>query len=342
MRTTLQSQATYSELLESLRVAELESLSVLEGSLTRREIRGRAYWYVRRRVGDRIAEHYMGPETDELLQRLDQVRADVADAKQAAQNRRALIRMLRADGYLTTDRRNGKILEELAAAGVFRLEGCLVGTHAFRCYGAVLGVRFGKQLAITNDVDLAHAASLVLGVTGTAEPALGEALARAERFVRVPELDPRHPSTSWRTTVEIRVDVLTPLVGRGKEGPVELKTLGSHATALRFLDFLVHETIPAVVLTGSGVLVRVPTPERFALHKLIVSQRRDRSERLKATKDIGQARVLLEVLLEDEPGNVADAWADLASRGKRWVQAARAGAEQLPGELVERLSSVIA
>ena len=341
-RFSLQSQAAYSELVEALQVAETERSAEREGSLTRRIIKGRAYWYVRRRVGRRIQETYVGPETEELLERLEDLEQEVASAKVAARNRRGLIRMLRAAGYLTTDRRSGLILEELALAEVFRLQSVLVGTHAFRCYAAHLGARLSSELATTSDLDIAQERSVSVALTETASPPLHEALARAERFLRVPELDPRSPSTSWRTADQaLRVDLLTPLVGRGREGPVELPALGAHASALRFLDYLLAETVPAAMLTGSGVLVRVPTPERFALHKLIVSQRRSAAEASKVTKDLAQAAALLEVLLEDRPADLADAWQDLVERGRKWGTEARRGGKRLPTELWDRFRALI-
>ena len=341
-RHHLQSQAAYSELAETLQVAEIEALYDREGSLTRREVRGRHYWYIRRRVGHRVQEHYVGPETDELLARLDSLKEEVAHAKTAAKHRRTLIRMLRAAGYATTDRGNGKILEELALAGVFWLQGVLVGSHAFRCYGALLGARIDESLALTNDLDLAQGNTLALALGESASPPLAEAISRAEKFVRIPELDPKMPSTSWRTAdQELRIDVLTPLVGKGKEGPIELKSLGTHATALRFLDFLLAETQPAAVLTGSGILVRVPTPERFALHKLIVSQRRGTHERGKSAKDVAQAGALLDVLLEDRSGDLADAWDELKQRGKKWEVEAKRGVKLLPEDVAQRLKQEI-
>ncbi len=53
-------------------------------------------------------------------------------------------------------------------------------------------------------------------------------------------------------------------------------------------------------------MVRVPLPERFALHKLMVSQlRTDRGG--KSTEDIFQAAVLLAVLGEKHPGAIEEA-----------------------------------
>ena len=86
----------------------------------------------------------------------------------------------------------------------------------------------------------------------------------------------------------------------------------------------------AAVLTGSGILVRVPTPERYALHKLIVAQRRKKVTPGKVAKDLGQTQALLEVLLEDRPDDVKDAWADLVDRGRKWKSEATKSVRRLP------------
>jgi hypothetical protein len=249
--------------------------------------------------------------------------------------------MLRSAGHPVTDRRIGRVLEELAAAGVFRLEGVLVGTHAFRVYSSLLGVRLDETLAFTNDLDLAQNRSVSLALAEDSDPALGAALTRAERFLRIPTLDPRSPGTSFRTVDhELRVDVLTPLAGRERSGPVELPRLGVHATPLRFLDYLLEDSQHAAILTGAGILVQVPAPERFALHKLIVSQRRESAFADKARKDLAQAGVLLEVLLEDRPGDLADAWEDLIARGRNWRRSALAAGKLLPEGVWKRFLSV--
>jgi hypothetical protein len=58
-------------------------------------------------------------------------------------------------------------------------------------------------------------------------------------------------------------------------------------------------------------LVNVPAPARFALHKLLVAQLRPASFAAKAEKDILQAVQVLEVLVEDRPGDIALAWTTL-------------------------------
>jgi hypothetical protein len=80
-----------------------------------------------------------------------------------------------------------------------------------------------------------------------------------------------------------------------------------------------------------GVLVQIPRPERFAIHKLIVAdRRRDGPNSLKAVKDRAQAEFLIEALAEDRPDDLAEAYGDAAARGPRWSQRLAATLARMP------------
>ena len=79
---------------------------------------------------------------------------------------------------------------------------------------------------------------------------------------------------------DLIVEFLTPERGRGVDAPVPLKNWGMNATALRFLDFLVKDKI---TIRFEGIDVVLPHPARFAMHKLVVAQRRTNKD--KAQKD---------------------------------------------------------
>lgn len=331
-------QAIYSELLGRTQQAELEGLIEREASLAVKEVSGRRYWYARRRIGERIVERYIGPETPDLLLRIETLRAEAADAKAAARGRRELVSMLRAGGYPVPDSRTGRTLQALAAAGVFRLRAVLIGTHAFRCYGATLGVRLPASAAFTSDVDIAQFETVSIAVEDRIEPGFDEALQRAERFLPVPSLRARSGNSAWRTPDQaLSVELLTPQVGAESDALVRLPALDAHATPLRFLDYLIHRTEPAAVPYASGILVNLPLPERYACHKMIVAQRRTIAGRDKAAKDLAQAEALLSVLTEDRPDDVADAWSDLLARGPAWRRAALASRSRLSAALRDRL-----
>jgi len=101
------------------------------------------------------------------------------------------------------------------------------------------------------------------------------------------------------------------MVGPESTKPVFLPALGVSAHPLRLLDYLIRESTQAVVLGGSGILVNVPDPARFAFHKLWISGKRPVSEQTKATKDLRQASDLLEALVSDRPGDLPAAWEEL-------------------------------
>jgi hypothetical protein len=116
------------------------------------------------------------------------------------------------------------------------------------------------------------------------------------------------------------VDFLTPNEGPETDRPQRLAAYQTDAQPLRFLDYLIHEPEPAVVLHGAGIYVHVPAPERFALHKLIVSRRRHRTAGAKKDKDIKQAELLLVALVQKRPHELKLAWREAYDCGQTWRQ----------------------
>jgi len=67
---------------------------------------------------------------------------------------------------------------------------------------------------------------------------------------------------------------------------------GASAEDQRFLHYLIYEPVRTVLRRREGVSVNVPAPERYAVHKLIVSSRRltDALGRAKRDKDYNKPR----------------------------------------------------
>lgn len=78
-------------------------------------------------------------------------------------------------------------------------------------------------------------------------------------------------------------------------------------------------------MNGGGVLVNVPSPARFAIHKLLVAQDRPAAFQPKARKDLVQAALLIDALDELRPGDVEDTVRLTSERGKRWRDALARG-----------------
>lgn len=131
------------------------------------------------------------------------------------------------------------------------------------------------------------------------------------------------------------MDFVTPRGRRPSEAPVELRRFGVAARPLEFLGFLLEDTIQTVVLYDSGVLVNVPQPARFALHKLWLANRRPVTMQARARKDLAQAEALLEVLVEDRPRDLEKAWAAVGERREGQI---REGLERLEPPLRKRVA----
>jgi len=145
----------------------------------------------------------------------------------------------------------------------------------------------------------------------------------------VPDIDNRQIWRWRQSNSQTLVEFLTPAFGDETVRP--LPALGVSAQALNYLNYLIADPINAIVLYRSGVLVQVPRPERFAIHKLIIAdRRRGGPDRLKSRKDRAQAAFLIAVLSEDRPDELAEAYEDALSRGPRWRERIAASLKRLP------------
>src|SRR5215475_12384583 len=215
----------------------------------------------------------------------------------------------------------------MVRVGVFRLGGTLVGTHAFRLYAAELGTSFSGTMAATDDVDVAAFENLKLVIEDRVDPSIAETF-KDLHLEPALGLDPKHRPTRWAmrdggTTV----DFLVPHMREGKD-IVYLRPLGVYAQGLPFLNFLIAEPIPAVALYRSGLLVQIPRPERYAIHKLIIAQRRSGTARAKAVKDLAQAHALIAILVEDRPRELEEAYQRALESGPKWREAIQRSLKQ--------------
>ena len=319
--------SAYHDLLGSLRD---EIVADIRGTPTRVERNGRVYWYDTYRVGSDVKKTYIGEDSEALRARMQRFEALREEREDRRKNRSRLIRLLRAEGFLGVDAATGALLNALASAGVFRLGGTIVGTQAFRFYEGELGVRLSfDQTAQTRDIDIASFERLSIALDDTVSAPLGNVL-KDFAFDPAPSLD---AGKTWRwrqTRNETFVEFLTPSFSEAEDLRA-LPALGVHAQSLHYLNYLLSEPILAAATYRDGVLVQVPRPERFAIHKLIVADRRlEGTNSLKAIKDRRQAEFLIEVLAADRPGDLQDALEDALSRGKRWRERIAASVKRIP------------
>ncbi len=309
----LMQQTVYAELLDRCLAAAFDEAFPESGTFVSKEVRSRKYWYLQE-AGTK-KQRYVGPETPELLDRIAQHR----QSRDSERERRALVSTLVRSAHLPRPLPAlGDTLAALAKAGVFRLRGVLVGTVAFQTYSAGIGVRLPRSAMETLDVDIAQVRNVSIAVKDTVRGLL-DALQEADASFRpVPPRPGSEGASSYQTgRGDIRVEFLTPNRGRDSDAAVLLPALGTYARQLPFLDYLIRDPQHAVVLHGSGILVQVPTPERYCLHKLIIARRRS-TVSAKIGKDLEQAQALLAVLARTRPSELRDAWDEAVARGRKW------------------------
>ena len=300
-----------------VRLLKDDAVSGVKGKPLLKQRGNRAYWYAARRVGSEMCFSYIGEDGNETRARIDRIEALRATAKERQAERSRLVRLLRAEGMTPTDRATGSILSAMANAGTFRLGGTLVGTNAFRLYEGELGIRLPLGgMANTGDIDIDQFEKLSIALEDKVAPSLAETFSTL-KFDPLPGFDQRR---TWRWAQGGSgqlVEFLTPAFG--EETIRDLPALGVSAQALNYLNYLIAEPIHAAAIYRSGVLVQIPRPERFAIHKLIIAdRRRDGEGSLRASKDREQAAFLIKAMAEDRPDDLRRAYIAARDVGPRW------------------------
>ncbi|WP_271619317.1 nucleotidyltransferase family protein [Bradyrhizobium sp. CCBAU 51745] len=313
---SLVAQTTYVELLERAANAAFQNAYADNGSFTAKNINGRKYWYFQTGTGADRSQRYVGPETPELLERI----ARHKEVREDERERRALVSTLvRSFSFPRPIPEIGDVIAALAKVGVFRLRGVLVGTIAYQTYTAMLGVRLSAGSLQAGDMDIAQFKNVSVAVENST-PLVLDVLKEVDRSFRaVPHVSDGRRVTSYAAKGGLRVDFLTPHEGKETARPQKLPALNTDAQPLRFLDFLIREPEPAVILHGAGIYVHVPARARYAVHKLIISRRRPEGL-AKRDKDLQQSEALLAALAEKRPHELKSAWEEAHGRDPKWRQ----------------------
>lgn len=325
----LETQTLYAELLEHLLGLSAErAVGRASGTLVEKRIKGEVYLYWQvSQPGGQTKQFYLGRKTTDLEARLRRIIEQQAALLPDLERVNRLAAQLRVGGVNPTDGPSARVLRALAESGIFQAGGVLVGTHAFIVLGNLLGVRWEGGGVRTQDLDIAATPEADIDVAvpdlQSDVPSVLESLSMG--FLPVPPLNPKHGSTSFKVRGQaLRVDLLSPRRGKGEE-PIVIPRFKAAAQPLDYLDYLLELPERAVVIDGGAALVNVPSPARFALHKLMVASMRSAAFQTKAEKDLGQAAAVLQALIELRPGDVAIAYEDLCARGAAWRKALRVG-----------------
>lgn len=306
----------YADLAQNVRKSSYE-----HGSVVTRRKRGRDYIYVVSKDGATRSERYLGPADDPTAR---QKAAELRQAAEQAKVLRATVSALKQARIPAPTLKLGRVLEVVANAGLFDQGVVLIGTAAFQTYACIVGFYLRGIGLATQDADL------LIGsfVGGEERKDMETILQRADSTFRAKmQPEDRLPKV-FESDDNFKVEMLTKF-GRGRRTPILVEQLGCSAEALRFMEYLAEESMEAVALYGTGVLVRVPPPARYAVHKLLIAQERKGRFLAKKAKDLAQATDLLDIFLETDNATLEEALDAARARGPKWKKNINASLRQI-------------
>lgn len=318
-------------------------VSHLNGSFGTKTVKGSLQWYFSfRDIDQRVRQLYIGPDTEAVRQLVHTART--ARTAEPRARLRALARSASVLGCLPVQRKHLSVILRLSEYGFFRAGGVLVGTHAFLSYANQLGVRWSGAEQ-TTDVDFAHAGrniSIALPATLKAQPHTALTTMEEGFLPLVQYRGSAGASYRHRDEPEFQIDFLTPKTA-DSDDPIRIEHLDVALQPLRFMEFSLEAVEQATLFdaTGRAVVVSLPAPERYAVHKLLVVGERTGAFRAKVSKDLAQAAALIEYFRDNDPEALQDAWADALARGPGWKKRALEGLRALQAQ-DPTLSAVLA
>jgi len=114
---------------------------------------------------------------------------------------------------------------------------------------------------------------------------------------------------------DLSIEFLVADRGRGLDKPYFIPQLSINAQPLRYLDFLAENTI---VVNAEGLVLKMPHPAAFALHKFIVFKRRKKVE--KHDRDIeGALRVFHELVRHNQVDEIRSVFGKMPGRWQAQV-----------------------
>lgn len=325
---TAAAQTAYAQLVDAaLATGHMRSVADLSGSFAAKTVKHSKYWYYQyTEPSGALRQIFVGPDNDAVLRLIERKRQPAA-----SQTLGPLARSAVALGCSAVVPRHFRVIKRLAEYGLFQAGGILIGTHAFLCFGNMLGVRWDSSER-TQDIDFAHAGkSLALALPSNLEVQTHDAIESLDMgFLPVAGLSGKAGGAYLiPNEPEFRLDFLTTL-HRRKETPFEHPQLHVTLQPLKFMEYSLMEVQQAALVSKDGaVIVNVPHPARYALHKLLIFGEREGSFVTKASKDLRQSASILAYFRDHRAWETEEHWRDLIGRGKGWRARAMRGLSAL-------------
>lgn len=319
----------FAQLQTAAMAAELaRDVSHLQGSFATKTVKGTRQWYFAYRENvHTVRQIYVGPDNDEVKRLIAKAheRAPLEKLKPLAKSALAL-------GCAPIQRKHLSVILRLNEFGFFRAGGVLIGTHAFLAYANQLGIRW-RSPDQTSDIDFAHAGrnvSIALPANVQAQPHSALTTMTEGFLPLVQYRGQAGASYQHKDEPEFQVDFLTTRTSDSEE-PIHIDHLDVALQPLRFMEFSLEGVQQTTLFdpTGRCVVVSLPAPERYAVHKLLIIGERAGAFKAKVGKDLAQAAALASYFAQHDPDALQEAWADAMSRGPGWRKRALEGVKAL-------------
>lgn len=136
------------------------------------------------------------------------------------------------------------------------------------------------------------------------------------------EADFKRDGSLFLWNADLKIEFITVEKSRGTDKAIKIKKLGIDAIPLRYVGFLLDGS---VTITDAGLRIKVPSPVRFCLHKLIIAPLRKKLD--KSLKDLQQAIYTSTILDKREMRQM------FLSLPKKWQQTVLRSIDKAEGEL---------
>lgn len=272
----------------------ISRLALLQkGNIKRKNIKGETYYYLQYRKGLRVIDEYIGKEIpDRLLEQKKQKKQLELHLKKTREAIRLLHEKPSKESDLTSPIRDilAKLTEErLWDAGVE-----IIGSWCFLFYQKYLAVE--KYPLKTQDLDI------LIPLPYKGKPFDFALFLRGLGFEERFNLD----GSIFYSGNLLKVEFLAPQKGKGLKHTEYVKQISVSPQLLRFLEILSEE--PITISIARGIKVKVPAPACFMLHKLLLSTRTTRKDKME--KDLRQVIIAGKFVLTNKN--------ELAKLKKQW------------------------
>lgn len=320
-------QAAYSNASTAIRALEARrDAGMLPGNFVTKTVKGEPYWYFQYTdLSGKQRQVYVGRD-DEATRRLREIHINSPN-RDGLEHAKRLARAAIDLGCASLIPAHARVIAKLADASFFRVGGVLVGTHAYAAYQNPLGIRWDTADS-TTDLDFAHDQRLSTAIASDVHVDVVSAIESLQMgFVPLKSLSTYQKADE----PDFQIDFLTSM-GRAGEEAVHNTSLNLRLQPLRFMEYSLEDPFQSVVLGNVGpIVVNLPRPEKYALHKLIVAPERTADFKDKIRKDLTQAASLIAYLTANDPDALGAAADNLRARGSGWTKRLQAGVEMLRG-----------